>query len=98
MLIRIVKMTFRIEEVETFKALFERQKSKIRAASGCNRLELLQNQDDPRIFMTYSWWNAAQDLENYRQSELFITTWAETKPLFEQKAEAWSMDRLVEMV
>lgn len=97
MIIRIVKMVFRPEEVETFKALFDRQKSKIRNAPGVQRLELLQNDADPRIFMTYSWWNSAQDLENYRSSELFISTWAETKPLFAEKPEAWSMDRLVEL-
>ncbi|MES2629950.1 MAG: antibiotic biosynthesis monooxygenase family protein [Bacteroidota bacterium] len=97
MFIRIVKMTFRPEEVETFKALFDRQKEKIRGAAGCMRLELLQYQQDPAVFMTYSWWNAEQDLENYRNSELFKSTWAETKPLFADKPEAWSMDRLIEL-
>ncbi len=96
-MIRIVKMTFQSDKIDIFKALFERQKSKIRGASGCERLELLQNLDDPRVFMTYSWWKGPQDLENYRQSELFITTWAETKPLFDDKPEAWSMERLVEL-
>ncbi len=90
-------MTFKEDHIETFKALFDRQKSKIRAAEGCKRLELLQNLDDPRIFMTYSWWEGPQNLENYRHSELFISTWAETKVLFTEKPEAWSMDRLVEL-
>lgn len=97
MLIRIVKMTFRTGEVETFKALFERQKEKIRGANGCMRLELLQNQDQPEIFMTYSWWQGPEFLEEYRHSELFISTWAETKVLFDARPEAWSMDRLVEL-
>ncbi len=97
MLIRIVKMTFAPEHIETFKSLFERQKTKIRAAEGCLRLELLQDKDSPEKFFTYSWWEGPQNLENYRNSELFISTWAETKILFAAKPEAWSLDRLVEL-
>lgn len=97
MLIRIVKMTFQVDKIETFKALFERQKLKIRSADGCRRLELLQNQDSPAVFMTYSWWDHPSDLDNYRKSELFISTWAETKVLFTEKAEAWSMNQLVQL-
>ncbi len=98
MLIRIVKMTFAPEHIETFKELFDRQKQKIRAAEGCRRLELLQNQDLPEVFMTYSWWENPGCLENYRNSELFISTWAETKVLFAAKPEAWSMDRITELI
>ena len=97
MLIRIVKMTFATEHIDTFKALFDRQKQKIRAAEGCLRLELLQNKEIPEQFFTYSWWQDPQNLENYRNSELFISTWAETKVLFAAKPEAWSLNRLIEL-
>ena len=32
-----------------------------------------------------------EDLNNYRNSELFKTIWPTIKPWFEVKAEAWSM-------
>jgi quinol monooxygenase YgiN len=97
MLIRIVKMTFEPQHTETFRALFERQKEKIRAAGGCTRLELLQSTDNPAIFMTYSWWQSNDDLERYRESELFRSTWAETKVLFAARPEAWSMNQLIKL-
>ena len=40
---------------------------------------------------TISHWDSEAALELYRQSELFKFTWAKTKPLFEEKAQAWSL-------
>ena len=34
-------------------------------------------------------------LENYRNSELFDTVWSFTKKLFNNKPEAWSVNKLV---
>lgn len=90
MIVRIVKMHFREEEVETFKSLFEEIKFKIRAFPGVLLLECLQDVNDPQIFFTYSHWQSEADLEKYRNSELFKSTWAKTKILFERRAEAWS--------
>ena len=90
MLIRIVRLSFKIEEVSTFLSIFEESKEFIRAFEGCNRLELLQDASDPSIFMTYSWWDNEAALEVYRHSELFKSTWARTKVLFSNKPIAFS--------
>ena len=97
MLIRIVKLTFRPEEVETFLANFETNKKAIRASEGCRRLELLKVEGEEAVFMTYSWWDGPEFLEMYRHSELFKAVWSKTKPLFAAKPEAWSLDRLAEL-
>jgi len=94
MLVRIVKMRFRENEIPTFLSDFEKVKESIRAFPGCNFLELYRGQDDPRIFFTYSYWDSAEALNNYRHSELFKGIWAKTKPLFSDKPEAWSVDKL----
>jgi heme-degrading monooxygenase HmoA len=49
------------------------------------------------VFFTYSFWNAEANLEQYRNSELFKAVWAETKPLFNAKPEAWSVDKVVSL-
>lgn len=97
MLVRIVKMRFRESEIPTFLTNFEAVKNKIRAFPGCEFLELYRGKDDPRIFFTYSYWKSAEDLENYRHSPLFKGVWAETKPMFSDKAEAWSVDKLIRL-
>ena len=97
MLIRIVKMTFKKEEVENFLKVFEEVKNKIRNFEGCIYLELWQDKTQPNILFTHSHWLDESALENYRQSELFATTWRKTKILFADKPEAWSvaaLDRL----
>ncbi len=94
MLVRIVKMRFRENEIPTFLNDFEKVKTSIRAFPGCQFLELYRGQDDPRIFFTYSYWDSAKALNNYRHSELFKGVWAKTKPLFSDKPEAWSVDKL----
>lgn len=97
MLVRIVKMRFRENEIPTFLNDFEKVKTSIRAFPGCNFLELYRGQDDPRIFFTYSYWDSAEALNNYRHSELFKGVWAKTKPLFSDKPEAWSVDKLASL-
>ena len=94
MIQRIVRMEFRAEEIEAFKALFEENKEKIRGFEGCNALKLLQDVNKPAIFFTYSVWNSEDDLNNYRHSELFAKVWKATKLKFAGRAEAWSTDLL----
>lgn len=95
MIIRIVKMTFRNEEVENFLALFDAVKLKIRNFEGCEHLELWQQKGRPEVMFTYSKWKGESNLQVYRNSTLFRDTWALTKIKFRKKAEAWSMEQLV---
>ena len=97
MIQRIVRMEFRVEEIESFKALFVEIKDKIRAFEGCNSLKLLQDVDKPFIFFTYSVWDSEQDLNNYRNSKLFGKVWKATKSKFAGRAEAWSTNLLHEL-
>ncbi len=94
MLVRVVKMTFREENIETFKQLFEERKSAIRNFGGCTYLELWQDRLHPTIFFTYSHWIHAEALESYRTSPFFAATWQLTKVLFAVKPEAWSVNQL----
>lgn len=91
MIVRIVKMTFREEEVNNFLTLFEERKKLIRGFEGCNHLELWQGANEDNVFFTYSIWDSEEHLDHYRFSELFKDTWAKTKALFEDKPQAWSV-------
>lgn len=91
MIHRFVKMIFRKEEVENFKTIFTSKQALIAGFEGCEKVNLLQDQQNECVFFTHSIWRSAQDLENYRASSLFRTTWAETKVLFDGKPEAWSV-------
>jgi len=97
MFIRIVKMSFADEQVDAFLKNFHENKEKIRAVNGCHLLELLRDKDNPNIFFTYSYWNEQVDLENYRQSDLFKSVWAKTKVLFNEKPQAWSVEKVVSL-
>ncbi len=94
MLIRIVKMEFQQEKVNTFLELFNVTRDKIANFDGCLGVDLLQTADNENLFFTYSRWKSEQDLENYRSSDLFKDTWAKTKVMFSNKPEAWSLTQL----
>lgn len=94
MFIRIVKLSFHQEHIETFLNNFEEVKHQIRNFEGNRFLELYQDKDDKRIFFTYSYWDNEEALENYRDSALFNEVWSFTKKLFCSKPEAWSLDRI----
>ncbi|MEO0037873.1 MAG: hypothetical protein RIQ59_1084 [Bacteroidota bacterium] len=95
MFVRIVKMSFHEENIPAFLENFELMKTHIRNAPGNRFLELYQDKTNPCILFTYSYWETEADLENYRNSALFDEVWTFTKKLFNDKPEAWSVDKLV---
>jgi len=87
-------MSFHQENISKFLKNFDLMKEKIRNSEGNRYLELYQDKNNPCIFFTYSFWETEQDLENYRQSALFDEVWTFTKKLFNDKPEAWSVDKI----
>lgn len=96
-MIRLVKLTFKPDKVDAFIENFNQNKQHIRNFEGLEHLELLNDKNNPNIYFTYSIWQSEQHLENYRNSALFKSVWAATKPLFSAKAEAWSVDSLMKL-
>ncbi len=95
--VRIVKMEFQPEKITEFITNFKSVKEKIRHTKGCLLLEMYRDKTNPNIFFTYSYWRNETDLENYRKSDLFQSVWAKTKPLFNAKPLAWSVDKIFEL-
>lgn len=94
MFVRIVKMSFDPSKIDEFLAHFETYKIQIRNFDGCQFLELYRDKQQTHVFFTYSYWRTEEDLEQYRQSDLFKLVWSQTKPLFNAKTEAWSVDKV----
>jgi heme oxygenase (mycobilin-producing) len=92
MIKRLVKLTFQHDKTDDFIRIFEESKDKIKAMPGCMHVELLRCTATPNIFFTLSLWQQEDDLNNYRKSVLFESTWAKTKALFCDKPEAWSTE------
>lgn len=97
MLVRIVRMTFRPETIPVFLENFEANKHSIRNFPGCSHLELWQDHNSENIFMTYSFWESEEALNQYRDSELFKSVWRVTKPLFAEKPQAFSSKKIQEV-
>jgi len=91
-------MSFHEENIPAFLGNFQLMKNQIRNAPGNRFLELYQDKNNSNIFFTYSYWETEVDLENYRKSALFDEVWTFTKKLFNDKPEAWSVNRLVSLV
>ena len=94
MLTRIVKMVFEPERMEDFMELFKNNKHRISSFEGCESVTLLQDLNRDNIFFTYSHWRDEEALEAYRRSETFQEIWGKTKPMFLERAEAWSVEEL----
>ena len=97
MLIRIVKMSFQENKIPLFLTEFEQYKLKIRNVKGCQFLELYRDINVSTTYFTYSYWDSENDLNFYRDSELFKEVWYKTKILFNQKPQAWSVETVVSL-
>ena len=91
MLTRIVRMEFHPRHVDDFLAQFDRVKHSIRNFPGVRHLELHRDASQSNVFYTYSKWDGEEDLEAYRQSDLFKGAWAEVKVWFAGKPQAFSL-------
>ena len=94
MITRIVRMRFRHEERQAFLNIFNASKHLIREFDGCRQLLLYNEAGCPEVFFTYSVWTSAAHLDAYRNSQLFRDTWADTRALFADKPQAWSLEEL----
>ncbi len=92
MITRIVKLTFTPEKIQDFIEIFNSSKNQIRNFEGCKHLALYHDINNTNVYFTYSIWEDPEYLEKYRNSELFKTTWAQTKVLFADKPDAWSIE------
>lgn len=95
-LIRIVRMTFRKDEVEHFLDLYRKSHQRIRDFKGCLHLELWQDYHNDHIFTSYSEWVDEEALEAYRHSEVFREIWKGTKRFFAGRPEAHSFRKMPE--
>lgn len=88
-------MSFHSKHISAFSEMFDEKKLLIRNFEGCRLLELYQDKQNPEIFFTYSYWETEKDLENYRNSDTFKSIWAKTKTFFNDKPQAWSVDKKI---
>ena len=92
---RIVRLSFAPENTSAFVEIFKESRDLIRARKGCIHLELNKDIDHANVYYTISRWESPDDLDSYRQSELFKTTWAKTKVLFNDKPVAYSVRKIM---
>lgn len=90
MLQRIVRLTLMPERRDDFVEIFKTKKSKIEAFPGCISVRLIQDASNPNILGTWSVWEDDDALQAYRDSAMFLETWKTVKPMFADKAQAWS--------
>ena len=92
MIRRVVLMKLRPGTEALYLDIFELAKNEIRAQKGCMGIELLRSLNEGDTFVwTISSWQSNEDLEAYRASALFRKTWSAVKPLFSDKAQAWTL-------
>ena len=97
MIVRIVRMEFQEDKLAAFQEIFENSKHKIRNFPGCHHLELHSDAKLNNVRYTYSIWESEEDLNAYRNSELFGGVWPKTKALFKGKPLAYSLLKLDEI-
>ena len=93
MIVRIVKLTFKHEEISNFLDIFEQQKKFIAGFKGCSHISLLRDKTHSNLFFTYSHWKDEKALELYRESDFFQKIWSKVKLKFADKPQAWSLEK-----
>lgn len=88
MIVRIVTMKFKKDLNTQFKEIYNNTRPLILQSKGCISVCLLEDIHDPQRLTTFSEWETERDLNLYRESELFKSTWNNVKQLFDAKPQA----------
>ena len=95
MITRLVKLSLEPSKAAEFEAIFKESQQLIQNFKGCQKTDLFKVSGSQAEFFTISYWDNEQHLDNYRNSELFKSVWAKVKPLFADKAAAWTLNEVI---
>jgi len=90
MIARIVDLQIEPSEFEKARQLIEDVAPKVKTFKGCSYLELNFDIHKKGHVQTYSRWISEDALNQYRNSDTFLSFWKSVKPLFARPASAWS--------
>ena len=97
MITRLVKLSLQIEKAAEFETIFYQSQAHIENFNGCQKTNLFKVTGNQAQYFTISYWDNDQALENYRASALFKDVWSRVKPLFSGKAEAWTLNGVIQV-
>lgn len=90
-IVRIVRLTFKQENLNDFRHFFRETSPRIKSFEGCMELQSFQDNELPNVVYTLSRWTSAEHLERYRQSDFFKTTWEKVSRWFDDKPQAFTL-------
>ena len=91
MLIRLVRLPASEASLPRLRAVLAEVMPTVRQQRGCTHLELLADHDQPTVLYTLSHWNSDNDLQRYRQSEIFAQVWPRLKAELGDRPSAVSL-------
>ena len=94
MIVRLVELFIQEDKLDLSRQMLSRVAPKVRQFSGCTKLRIIEDLHNPGHITTYSHWHSEDDLNAYRNSDVFKDFWREIKPLFAERARAWSSTTL----
>jgi quinol monooxygenase YgiN len=94
MVIRIVSLKCRPEDVDAFRLLLRESSPRVRQSPGCLSLQIVNDIADPTSFFTLSTWRDRDALEAYRASPLFVEIWPRVKAFLREAAWASTCEEI----
>ena len=94
MITRLVKLSLQPSKAAEFETIFKQNQQLIENFEGCQKTDLFKVSGSQAEFFTISYWDNEEHLDKYRNSELFKSVWSKVKPLFADKAAAWTLNEV----
>lgn len=96
MIIRIVKMYLKKDEIKSFTDFFSSFQNQILEFDGCMHHDLFPDKDNKEIYYSYTIWKSEVKLKKYRNSELIKNISKAVEPKCEKEPLAWTVDKVFE--
>lgn len=95
MITRVVKLTLKEGLKQEFLDIYRARNPKKNNMEGCISVRMFEPTIDSHEVFTISEWENEDYLNLYRETDYFKESWSMLKPLFTERAEAWSLQEIL---
>ena len=92
MVVRLVSLRVHPDRQAELADVLATSYPQVRAVAGCRALYILQDNDDPLHYLTWSVWDAAADLDAYRGGPVYAVVWPRIRACLAVRASAQTFE------
>lgn len=92
MVVRLVALRVQTDRQAELAAVLAESYPRVRAVSGCQGIQILQDVTDSLRYVSWSLWDTVEALEAYRAGPVYAEVWPRIRACLAERAQAQTLE------